>query len=232
MRKKSLIILGLIIVAFGCGDDDGDGGTNIIELPSQVELIFPFEDSECNEGTNVTETESTVLFEWQDADNTDEYELVLTDLNSMAMGTINTIDTKVPIVLQRATPYSWYVISKSSLTDSIAQSDTWRFYNAGDGITSYAPFPAEIVSPGMSSTVTAAGGSVTLDWNGSDVDGDIAAYDVYFGSSNPPELREENFGTDQLAVGVTAGVVYYWSITTIDTHGNQSESGTFQFKVE
>lgn len=232
MRNRSIIILGLVIATFSCGDDDSDGGGNIIELPAEVELIFPFEDSECNEGTNVTETESTVLFEWQEADNTDEYELVLTDLITMSTGSVSTQDVKIPIVLQRATPYSWYVISRSTLTDSVAQSDTWRFYNAGDGIESYAPFPAEAVFPSMYSIITTTAGAIVLDWSTSDVDNDIAAYDVYFGTSNPPELREAGLLSDELTVSVSAGNVYYWSITTIDARGNQSESGTFQFKVE
>ena len=229
--KRLWIIPALWILTFaGCREDD-DPQQAAIEPPTQVKLIFPLENSECNEGINVTETESTVLFEWRSADFTDEYQLVLTDLNSGQEGTFTTTEIKIPIVLQRASPYAWYVISKSNSTDSSATSDTWRFYNAGDGIESYAPFPADIISPPMAARISSTS-SVVLEWNGNDVDNDIAGYDVYFGTQSDPPLFAGDVQNTGFNVAVTPNTIYYWRIVTRDDQGHESDSGIFQFKVE
>lgn len=220
----------LLMIFTGCNKDEPVVEEKI-EPPSEVQLIFPFENSECTEGNDVTDTESTVLFEWRSADFTDEYELLLTNLNSGIENLFTTSEVRLPIVLQRATPYAWSVISKSSESDSTATSETWKFYNAGDGIENYAPFPADVISPTMSQRLTSVS-SVLLFWNGSDVDNDIANYDVFFGTDNPPSLFSEALESEELTVEVSAGSIYYWFIVTEDEKGNQSQSIVYQFMVE
>jgi hypothetical protein len=172
-----------------------------------------------------------VFFEWQAGLHTDEYELNLLNLFTNTEETHFTSETKIPVVLNRATPYSWFVISTSDVSDSIAISETWQFYNAGEAVVSYAPFPADILTPGMAAVIT--GTSVDLDWQGGDVEDDISGYDVYLGTSNPPDLHAADISDSELvAVPVETGQIYYWSITTKDDFGNSSGSGVFQFRVE
>jgi hypothetical protein len=229
--KNRVLIISVLLLVIGCHKDDPDP-VQLIGNPTEALLIFPYENSECNEGSDITVTTSKVLFEWRTAENTDEYELVLFNLSTTDQSSHVTSENKISIVLQRATPYAWHVISKSNKIDSTAQSDIWKFYNAGDGIESYAPFPAEIITPLMAENITTSGGNITLDWSGSDVDNDILGYDVYFSTTNPPDLLksdvEESILTD---VQVVAGAIYYWSVTTKDAHGNSSDSGIFQFKI-
>jgi len=225
--KQVIFIIYFIFLLFACKKE-----TTTPANPTKVNLIFPFENSECNVGTDSTETESTVVFEWGTAQNTDEYELNLKNLTTGDSTTHTTTDIKISIRLIRSTPYSWYVVSKSNAVETTAQSDTWKFYNAGEGITSYAPFPAEIVSPAMSETLTVTAGVVTLDWTGSDVDNDITGYDVYFGTSTPPGIIENDLQESTLnGVAVTSNTVYYWKIITKDAYGNSSDSGIYQFKI-
>lgn len=232
MMKNISLILAILFITIGCKNDD-DTNDVAPEVPTDFALIFPFENSECNEGTNITDTESTVLFEWETSQNADGYELVIRDLNSNQEGSVMATDTRVPIVLQRATPYSWYVIARSDEADSVTQSATWKFYNAGDGIEAYAPFPAEIVFPAMSQTISAPSGTITLDWNSQDVDNDIESHDIYFGTTNPPELFAQSVSNSEFTnVSVSANTIYYWKVITIDSRGNQSDSGIFQFEVE
>ncbi|MCK5209994.1 MAG: hypothetical protein KAQ79_18295, partial [Cyclobacteriaceae bacterium] len=95
-----------------------------------------------------------------------------------------------------------------------------------------APFPAEIITPSMAETITSSPSKITLDWNGSDVDNDIIGYDLYFGTTNPPDLFESNLQESvQTDVQVESDSIYYWSVTTKDAHGNSSDSGIFQFKI-
>ncbi|MEO6980031.1 MAG: hypothetical protein ABI113_16700 [Mucilaginibacter sp.] len=69
---------------------------------------------------------------------------------------------QVTATLLRNTPYSWYVVSKSTTTTVTAQSDTWKFYLAGAGVTSYSPFPATITAPIFGLNLSAGTTAVNL----------------------------------------------------------------------
>jgi len=230
--KRIIYIIFLGLLLCGCGSDSpgiNDPETN--NIPSIVNLIFPYENSLCNEGTNVTPTESTVLFEWMASNHTDNYSLVLKNISTGNTTTYQTSDTELSITIARATQYQWYIISNSNGTQETAESAKWIFYNAGEGVQSYAPFPAEIISPGMAETIDPSAAEVTLDWNGSDVDDDIVSFDVYFGTSTTPEI----YASDQVEsilinVPLIADTIYYWKVITKDSHGNTSDSGLYQFK--
>jgi len=227
--KKSLLVFGAALILLGCKQDE-EPVLNLTD-PTAAQLIFPYENSECNEGTNITATESTVLFEWEIAENTDSYDLILKDLSSSQEVTYKSPENQISIVLLRATPYAWYVVSQSNTVSAVAESETWKFYNAGDGVLSYAPFPAEIISPAMAEIITSSSGEITLDWDGSDVDNDIIGYDLYFGTSDPPAILSSDLQESMLVVPVASDSIYYWGVTTKDEHGNSSESGIYQFKI-
>ncbi len=79
--KKPLLVFTIILFLLSCDNDDEDP-IQIIDNPTKALFVFPYENSECNEGTNITATQSTVLFEWRSAENTDEYELILSNLST------------------------------------------------------------------------------------------------------------------------------------------------------
>lgn len=216
---------------FGCSDttDNGNnGGGGAQDEPVGVQLIFPQEDALCNEGTDMTPTESTVFFEWQPNDNAETYTLTIENLNTNAVSEFETTDFIVAVTIARATPFRWLV--SYNLQDEIKESAQWNFYNAGEGVQTYAPFPAEIISPTMAESL-ATTNSVTLEWLGSDVDNDIVAYDVYFGTNNPPSINTSAITENQWAVAVTSGTIYFWNVVTTDAAGNTSDSGVHQFRV-
>ncbi len=229
--KKLYSILGLIVLFISCQKDNTGPETEDL-VPSSVVLVFPFNHSECNEGTNVTDSVSTVLFEWMPGQHADEYLLVITDLAVGEAINRSTTETKMPVMLKRGTPYSWYVMSVSYEPPDTALSEVWKFYNAGEGIEFYAPFPAEIISPGFAEKVENTSGYITLVWTGSDIDNDIAGYDVYFGTTESPELIEIGLQENrQENVPVAPATVYYWKVITHDEQGNTSDSGLYQFRV-
>jgi len=227
--KNVVFILSCIFLLTNCGGDDI---LMIPENPSIAKLIFPYENSLCTEGMNITSTESTVLFEWEKDMYTDNYELKLKNLNTGTVTTHNTNSTAVSIVLDLGTPYEWYIISTSNTVLETAQSRVWRFYNAGIAIESYTPFPAEIISPAMAETITTTENEINLDWSGTDVDGDIIGYDVFFGTTDNPNIIESDLDESILKnVSITSNTIYYWKIITKDSHGNKSDSGIYQFKI-
>lgn len=232
MKEIALnIFLFTLLISCGGGSEDTDS----IPTPSNpdaVVLIFPEENSECTVGTEKSETSSSINFKWNKSSNTDSYELVLKNLNTDQL-TNHTSDTnQLSVELKKGNPYSWYVISKSLLVTNTATSEIWKFYNAAEGIVSYAPFPAEVVSPSNRATLTATDGKITLDWNASDVDGDITSYDVYFGTNQTASLFQSGVSESTLSnILVNSDTSYYWYIITNDSKGNSSTSDVFEFSI-
>ena len=228
--KFILLVSGLILTNCSGGDGGGsEGGKD--NPPVAATLQFPEQNSECTEGTNITATKSTIAFDWTDAQNASTYQLVLKNLATQTTSTHNTNDSNLALQLDRGTPYSWYVISKNSGTQT-AQSTTWKFYNAGAAETSYAPFPADLVAPQMGIGMVNTTTSVNLQWTGSDVDNDISGYEVLFGTANPPTSSIGTPTDTNLQVNVSSGNDYYWKVITTDLVGNTSTSEIFQFKVK
>lgn len=230
--KRIMLILVLGVLVYGCEDTTDDLGNNPNgpnqDPPTGVQLVFPYKDELCNEGTDLTPTESTVFFEWEPNDNAEMYVISIENLNTGAIEIYETSDVIEPITIQRAEAFRWFV--SYDFQEETKTSEVWNFYNAGPGLQSHPPFPAEIISPSMAETM-AATTSVTLQWTGSDVDNDIVAYDVYFGVDNPPALVTTDTASNQLTVSVTPGTIYYWSIVSKDAAGNTSESGIYQFNI-
>lgn len=229
---KRCLIACLIVFFIACsgGDGGGDDPTPpVVDNPTAATLVFPESNSECTEGTNITSAESTIEFRWNAGLHTNTYNLQLKNLDNGNTTGYSTSDTKLSLKLSRGTPYSWYIVSRSNQTSNTAQSPTWKFYNAGEGVSSYAPFPAEAISPAIGADV--ANGSITLEWSGSDADNDIESYDVYFGEASPPSEYKTGITETTLDnVIIEAGKIYYWSVSTTDEQGNISMSDTFSFK--
>jgi len=225
-RLISTIIL-LILVAPACKKKE-----RTVLPPGKAMLISPRDKEACTTGKTISETESILLFEWSSASNTESYRLTLKNLKT---GEVIDKESKVnnlELRILKNTPYSWFISSSSSKFANTTQSDIWKFYNSGPGETSNAPFPAEITKPLMGQTVTSTNGKIILDWEGSDVDGDISNFDVYIGLNNTPVLLKSNVSESILNdVAVESGKTYFWKIVTRDTKGNTSGSAIFQFVV-
>lgn len=232
--KKSYIYLIAGIICFPCVFNCGGGGGDdpiVIDPPGAASLIFPNENSECTEGSNFTSTESDVTFDWSDATNTDSYQLYVKNLDTQITTNYSSTSSQLTLTILRGTPYSWYVVSKNTGTKT-AQSATWKFYNAGEAVTSYAPFPAEVMAPTMGTSLAASTSSVSLQWSGSDVDNDIVNYDVLFGTASIPTNNMGSTTSTNFSVNVASGNTYYWRIITTDSQNNTSESEIFQFKID
>ena len=221
-----LSVLGLILIS--CGGNDDPPPT-----PGAVQLVFPEENSECTTGVSVNEELSQVTFEWQPSENTESYTLRAINLNTNIPQTITTASTSASLSIDRGAPYSWSITSMNSQSNQTASSETWLFYNAGSQ-TTYAPFPAQLVSPNSGSTISPnASNQVVLNWLGADVENDIEEYQVFFSNQNPPttELGTFDAFTSSVSASVVANTVYFWRVITTDAEGNTSDSGVFEFKT-
>lgn len=214
----------------GCGGKHND--LRPVLPPAKATLLSPAQNEACTTGRVISDTQSSITFTWEASDNTDSYELDIKNLLTRAVTTQTTTNVQLVVTLTRDTPYSWYIVSKSSQARAKAQSDTWKFYNAGLGTVSYTPFPAEITAPAFGQNVTASSGTITLTWLGNSVEGDITGYDVYFGTISTPPLLKGGV-TDMFLdnVRVTSGSTYYWKVITKSSTGSTSDSGLSQFVV-
>lgn len=222
-----------VILLFGCGgSDDGPEEPIVVPPPTAAVLTSPANDEVCLDGNSINVLQSEVNFIWEASGNTDSYDLVIKNLNSGQSNSYSPTSATQNVILNKGEPYSWYVLSKADNTNETAQSATWKFYLAGDGQLSYAPFPAEIVSPEMGSGVSSANGTVALAWKGSDTDNDIIGYDILFDVADPPLANLYTTSDEVYEVEVALGGIYYWQIITKDDKGNSSTSEVFQFKVK
>lgn len=238
LNTTILTILGLVL--FSCGGGDSSGGSDdpgptdddvaMIPPPGAATLLFPEDNTECNTGEVISDTQSDVRFEWNASQNTDSYQVSVTNLNSNNTSTVNSPTNEAVVRIERGTPYQWFVTSFAAGTNETAVSATWRFYNEGQGIENYAPFPAEVVFPTRGSAVDSAS-SILLEWSASDIDDDIASYEVVFGTDAANlESRGETTSTT-IEVSITSGTVYYWQVITVDSAENSSLSEVFEFRV-
>lgn len=229
--KRNLIYTCILFLCLACGGKKKTG-TPAAAAPGKAVLVSPTQNEACTSGVAVSATESSVQFSWVSSSNTESYEVniknLLTNVSTTKTVTANTTSA----TLLKDTPYSWFVVSKSSKTATTTASDTWKFYNAGDGKTNYAPFPAEIVSPTYNQAIAASGGKITLDWNGSDTDNDLVNFDIYLGTTTTPALLQANVTASILNnVSVNNATTYYWRVISRDSKGNTSDSGLYRFSV-
>nr|WP_321411947.1 hypothetical protein [uncultured Allomuricauda sp.] len=227
------IVFCLLLVSCSSGDGESTSPTPPIEQPEAATLIFPYENETCHEGHILSDLESEVTFEWDAAAHTDSYVLHIKNLNSGNTQSKSTTATSQTEKLQRNTPYAWHVESIADGADETALSPTWKFYNAGAGKESYAPFPAEVVNPKTGANLDSSSNILTLSWQGSDPDNDLMEYDVYFDTVNPPAHFEDTVTSNSLNVSISPGngTIYFWRIVSRDTENNTSQSEVFQFRV-
>jgi len=233
MKQVYVIKIILFLSLMSCGGGDDSGTTPVpmtVADPTATTLVFPENNTECNEGVIVNDNFSRVTFRWNASVNTDNYEVNLKNLNSDAAFTASSTTTEAEINVERGAPYEWFVISKANGTEVTASSPIFKFYNQGPGINNYAPFPADAVNPSRGATI-ANTTSVTLEWTGSDIDDDIVEFEVLFGTDVEPSEVAGTTAAETFDVTVASGLTYYWKVNTTDSQNNTSSSEIFEFRV-
>jgi len=204
-----------------------------IASPGKAILNSPDNNKVCEEGTSVSETESTINFDWSASVETESYNLKITNLDNLAVINQTEItETNKSVTLTKAIPYSWQITSKNQGLNNTT-SDVWKFYLAGDGVSNYAPFPAAPISPMPGATIDPLNGKVIISWESADPDGDTVNYTLYFDSidgNQEPVQEHLNLIDSSLEVDVNSDTVYYWKIITSDGN-NTATSIVYTFRT-
>ena len=204
----------------------------VIPDPEPAILLGPQNNNNCNTAIVVSDQKSQVNFSWQEAQHTDEYELVVRDLLTNSDTKKKSIRLFASIVLERGKQYSWWVNSLSDQKETVGKSEIWTFYLEGLQNSSHFPFPVKLISPENNAQVSLEKGALTLRWEGVDLDDDIISYDIYIGT-DPDELqlRVENLANNSISAILNADQIYYWKVVTRDEEGNLSHSPTGSFRT-
>ncbi|NJB71799.1 hypothetical protein GGR42_002261 [Saonia flava] len=224
---RYLLITMCFLVVFGCRKKSAP------KTPKASVLVFPNKDSECTTGESLNETTSNVEFRWLASDDTETYELNVSNLTTGITQKISTASLSAKLPLEKGEPFSWVVISKNTKVNETASSETWQFYNAGSQ-TTYAPFPAQIIFPESGASVLRdINNEIELSWSGADIEDDIEVFEVYFGTEADANtlIASSPSGDTSHKVSVISETTYYWRIVTRDVEGNTSDTGIFQFKA-
>lgn len=233
MRKlKSLFIATFIVAIYSCSggssesiDDNGSGNED--KTPT---LIFPLHNSECFEGTIISETISEVKFEWNTTSSAKSYILSLENLNTGKKSGFSSETGSKTVSIERGVSYSWNVTAIGDRFSDQYESATWNFYNAGLGTQNHAPFPAEAIFPIMGSKTPR---NLKLTWSATDLDNDIKEFTIYLDTQKTDLSLHSTTTSSEIALtNLEQDTVYYWYIVTKDNHGNLSTSPIFEFKTE
>ena len=205
----------------------------LASMPGVSSLSLPENDKACEIG-EVNGNLAAVSFSWEAAENSDLYDIVLTNQTTNESTTFSDIEgTETSLELERAHAYTWKVIAKNC-ANSNENGPTWQFYLAGEAEQNAAPFAASAVSPTPGSTATPTEGKVTIEWDASDPDEDELSYTLEVSTSDSFAAADTTSFADltekSQAVDVTSGV-YYWRVTVADESISVT-SDVFSFRVE
>jgi hypothetical protein len=229
MKKIVLLFGGFILLLSSCAKDP------IPVEPGVASLISPANNETCLDGTSLNDTQSNVSFSWSAASNAISYEVIISNLQSQSSQTYTAPSNQTTIALTKAEPYSWIVKSIGEDGSTPSESEQWKFYLAGEGTINYAPFPTDLISPRSGANITPdINNLVILNWNGSDVDGDLESFEVYLDQNDATTLNTTipfQNNNNSIEVEVENNATYYWKVVAIDANGNQSSSGVYAFRT-
>ena len=137
-----------------------------------------------------------------------------------------TATTYAPGIMNYNTTYYWKIIAWDNHS-AFNESPIWEF------ITESAPEnnpPYEPSNPNPEDGANDVPLDTTLSWTGGDPDGDPVTYDVYFGTTSPPEKIQSN----QTEITYDPGTLdyettYYWQIVAWDDSGESTEGDIWEF---
>lgn len=215
-------VLSLAILNTSCGPEDNE---NITPVIGELALAAPLDSSTC-EGVSTSTTKCEVTLSWLPTSDNETYVLTVTNLNTNKVVLIqNDIKTTTyKITLDKKEPFSWTISSRDNVTREISnKSPIWKFYaSAGESISNFAPFPADLLAPIQDKIVTAVDGKITLKWAGADANADSLKYTVYLDKvdgKQAPATELTNITATQATVNVSSGV-YYWRVKSSDANSS------------
>mgnify|MGYP002407840130 CR=1 FL=1 len=241
MKKIRYIAISclIILLALSCGGETPSPNPPdppkppVKPAPDATVLSAPANNSACLKGSTESETTAILSFSWNKAANADSYVLEIKNLQTDQKTSYTTTALTYSATLPIGTHYSWSVTAINSIGKTAGS--VWKFYLSGVAASNYAPFPAELTAPTYGAIINAKGAStakITLQWNGSDIDNDIASYTVYLDNTNASTQIVASQTQNTSEQTLQSDKTYYWKVVTIDKAGNKSTSAVSAFQIK
>ena len=234
--KKLIYTLALSTIVWSCGGGGDDTPPPppppVNNAPTAPTLVYPTDNLLC--------IDNVLDFDWNASSDPDgdsiTYQVeVATDAGfTQLIHTVTETTTLRTLSLEKGIAYYWRVKATDSKGLSSSYSATNQFYTEGDGISNHLPFTPVLVAPTLSSVISGAPTTTTLQWTAADVDtADTLTFDIYFGTNNPPTT---NVSTAQSAstldVSLLASTNYYWKVIVKDGQGGETIGQVWNFSTD
>ena len=231
--KHTILYIFYCLIVISCSEGDPDPAP--ILHPGNVNLVSPLNNNLCENGVEVSNNTSSVTFNWNFSENTESYDIVITNLDTNQESLNSNITTNsFEKILTKGHPYSWKVTSRNNESTQQGNSPTWNFYLSADGITNYSPFPAQLIYPENNQNFDNNTNSIVLDWIGSDIDNEDLIYTIYFDNidgNQSPQQSLIDITEDEIEINVEPNNSYFWKIKTSDGE-NSSFSQIYEFNID
>lgn len=190
----------------------------VLVLPGEFMLVLPVNAETCSNFVEVSgEADmAEIHLSWTTAENTNSYTIQVFDSETQVSNTTIT-QTELELKLEKGKSYSWYITATNN--DGETTSDTFSFTTPGVAVANFVPYAAEI-----STTYDSSVSLVSVNWSGSDEDGDHLTYII--------EVVDPE-GSNVIVYELNVGSAYFFAhllgkytirVTSTDIHGSYSIS--------
>jgi len=232
MRLKILYSF-ITLLIFSCTpsstpDEEEEPGVILNQAPEKPVLDWPTNNMIC--------VDDSLKFKWDPSSDPEEdpvsyYIEISTDSQFSSIYIQESVAvSSIDINLNPTQNYFWRVKAKDNNQNESPFSDVWSLSTDGTSSVNNLPSTPEYISPTLGETLSS--GNVELSWNSTDDDGDNLLYDLYFGTSEEPEIFEENLQSNTYDLSSLSSDTYYWKIVVKDNNEGQTIGQTYNFKVD
>ena len=218
----------MISLLLVCCSTEGIDSDDVINTPPGVpELVFPTDNLIC--------TNFNLAFEWNattDLDGDRLFYIIEIARDAMFTETLFSLQTsqlRRNFNFEKGTTYFWRVKAMDHNRNESPYSEVRSFVTEPEAGINTIPQTPAIIAPAQGDIVTE--NAVLLEWESSDADGDILAYDVYFGETNPPALLVENIDQTIFGASILPTKKYYWRIVAKDNKQGVAIGRVWQFET-
>lgn len=214
MKDVNRYFILTVIISFHFFSCEGEFESE--DVLTNVTLVSPRNNQECF-GTDLPNGKIRVAFDWEDVTGVSSYSLEYEDNVSGEQFMASSTDSSLNLDLEPGTQYTWKVTANDE-SGTAGTSDAFNFYTEGLAEENHVPFRVAIT------ILNNGDGTMTISWNGSDLDNDIEFYDVFFSTQDPPASILSETTALTITRNVQSGITYYLNVRTVDRNGNFSDS--------